>query len=126
DRAYATDDLRNYGGTDNRSRYASPGTIIAANGQTFAIPRGQDGRDLAASDLVPNTVNLGNDWDQADLLPDQRRHSVFAAASQDLAPGIRLYARGLYSSRSFSQRERPISNAARTVPVTNPFYVDPI
>ncbi|MDC7810945.1 TonB-dependent receptor [Sphingomonas koreensis] len=126
DRDYATDDLRNFGGTDNRTRYASPGTIIAANGRTFAIPRGQDGRGLTANDLTPGTFNPGNDWDQVDLLPDQRRHSVFAAARQELAPGVRLYARGLYSSRRFTQRERPISNTARTVPVTNPFYVDPI
>lgn len=126
DRAYATDDLRNYGGTDNRTRYANPGTIIAANGRTFAIPRGQDGRSLARGGLVAGTFNLGNDWTDADLLPDQRRHSVFAAATQELAPDVRLYARGLYSSRSFTQRERPISNAARTVPVINPFYVDPI
>jgi iron complex outermembrane recepter protein len=126
DRAYATDDLRPYGGTDNRTRYASPGTIIAANGQTFAIPRGQDGRGLRPSDLTAGTFNLGDDWDEVDLLPDQRRHSVFAAASQELAHGVRLYARGLYSNRQFSQRERPISNVARTVPVTNPFYVDPI
>ena len=126
DRAYATDDLRAYGGTDNRTRYASPGTIIAANGRTFAIPAGQNGQGLTAADLIPDAVNLGNDWEDVDLLPDQRRHSVFAAASQELAPDLRLYARGLYSSRSFTQRERPISNAARTVPVTNPFYVDPI
>lgn len=126
DRAYATDDLRNYGGTDNRTRYANPGTIIAANGRTFAIPRGQDGRSLTPGDLVAGAFNLGNDWTDADLLPDQRRHSVFAAATQEFAPNVRLYARGLYSSRSFTQRERPISNASRTVPVTNPFYVDPI
>src|SRR5690606_36008130 len=97
-----------------------------ANGRTFAIPRGQDGRSLTQGDLVAGTFNLGNDWTDADLLPDQRRHSVFAAATQELAPNVRLYARGLYASRSFTQRERPISNAARTVPVTNPFYVDPI
>lgn len=126
DRAFATDDLRDFGGTDNRNRYANPGTIIAADGRTFAIPAGQDGKNLTAADLVAGTFNLGNDWDEADLLPDQRRHSVFAAASQDLAPGLRFYARGLYSSRSFEKRERPISNTARTVPVTNPFYVDPI
>lgn len=126
DRTYATDDLRNYGGTDNRTRYASPGTIIAANGRTFAIPPGQDGRGLTPGDLTAGTFNLGNDWTDADLLPEQRRHSVFAAASQELAPTVRLYARGLYSSRSFTQRERPISNTARSVPVTNPFYVDPI
>lgn len=126
DRAYATDDLRAYGGTDNRSRYARPGTIIAANGQTFAIPAGQDGRALTAADLVAGSFNLGDDWADADLLPDQRRHSVFAAVSQAVAPGIRFYARGLYSARRFIQRERPISNVARTVPVGNPFYVDPI
>lgn len=125
-RAYATDDLRAYGGTDNRNRFASPGTIIAANGQIFAIPAGQDGRNLEASDLIPNQFNPGNDWDQADLLPDQRRHSVYGAARQEVMPGFDLYARGLYSSRSFEKRERAISNATRTVPVTNPFYVDPI
>jgi outer membrane receptor protein involved in Fe transport len=125
-RAYATDDLRAYGGSDNRTRFASPGTIIAANGQIFAIPPGQDGRNLEASDLIPNQFNPGNDWDQADLLPNQRRHSVYGAARQEVTPGLELYARGLYSSRSFEKRERPISNATRTVPVTNPFYVDPI
>lgn len=125
DRDYVTDDLRPFGGPDFRGSYASPGTIIAG-GRTFAIPPGQDGSALTAGDLIPDTVNKGDGWDMVDILPMQLRHSLFAAARQDLGTGFEIYAQGLFSSRDFSQRQRTISDAPRTVPVTNPFYVDPL
>lgn len=125
DRAFATDDLRPFGGVDHRGGYASPGTIIAG-GRTFAIPAGQNGVGLTAAQLVPGTVNPGDSWTGADLLPDQRRHSVFAAVSQALGGGLRAYAHGLVTVRTFDQAIRPTADARRTVPVTNPFYVDPI
>jgi iron complex outermembrane receptor protein len=125
DRAFATDDLRPFGGVDHRGGYASPGTIVAG-GRTFGIPAGQSGVGLTAAQLLPGTVNPGDSWNGADLLPEQRRHSVFAAVSQDLGDGIRAYARGLVTVRTFDQAIRPTADALRTVPVTNPFYVDPI
>lgn len=125
DRDYITDDLRPFGGPDLRSNFANPGTILAG-GQRFAIPAGQDGTDLSAGDLVAGTTNRGDSWSLVDVLPRQRRHSLFAAARQSLTPAIDIYVQGLFSSRAFSQHNRTAADAPRTVPTTNPFYVDPI
>ncbi|MFA6114157.1 MAG: TonB-dependent receptor [Sphingomonas sp.] len=125
DRDFATDDLRRFGGPDYRGGYASPGTIYAG-GQSFAIPRGQNGVGLTAAALTPGTVNRGDSWAGVDILPRQRRHSLFAAVSQDLGGGLRFYAHGLLSIRDFDQAVRPSADTRRIVSVTNPFYVDPI
>jgi len=125
DRPFATDDLRPFGGVDHRTAYADPGTIYAG-GTSFAIPRGQDGVGLTAAQLTPGTVNLGDSWTGADILPEQRRHSLFAALSQDLTSHLRFFANGLMTIRTFEQALRPNFDTQRIVPVTNPFYVDPI
>jgi outer membrane receptor protein involved in Fe transport len=125
DRDFATDDLTAFGGADHRAAYANPGTIYAG-GKTFAIPAGQNGVGLTAAQLTAGTINLGDSWNGADILPAQKRHSLFAAFSQDVVPGLRFYANGLLSIRTYDQRQRPNFDARRTVPVTNPFYVDPI
>jgi outer membrane receptor protein involved in Fe transport len=124
-RDYVTDDLRQFGGPDLRGTYASPGTIMAG-GRTFAIPRGQTGRGLRPADLIPDAVNKGDGWDMVDILPRQQRQSLFAAARQELFSGVALYAQGLWSARDYDERERTTSDSPRAVPVTNPFYVDPI
>jgi iron complex outermembrane receptor protein len=125
DRSFATDDLRRFGGLDHRVAYASPGTIYAG-GTSYAIPSGQNGIGLTRAQLTPGTVNLADSWTGADILPQQRRHSLFASVSQDLGSGLRFYANGLASIRTFDEADRPNNNARRTVPVTNAFYVDPI
>lgn len=125
DRPYATDDLRPFGGPDRRNNYSSPGTILAG-GQNYAIPRGQNGVGLTAAQLTPGTINRGDSWQGVDLLPQQRRHSVFFALSQDITPSLRFYAHGLGTWRNFDQALATSTLARRTVPVTNPFYVDPI
>ncbi|WP_191229011.1 TonB-dependent receptor [Aurantiacibacter xanthus] len=127
DRSYISEDLRRFdGGGDYRANYANPGTIVSG-GQTFAIPAGQDGGNLAASDLAAGTQNLQDQWLGADALPFQERHALFAAMQQELAPNLEFYAQALFGSRQFDRRLRASSNnALRTVPVTNPFYIDPI
>jgi len=125
DRPFATDDLRPFGGLDRRTNYASPGTIYAG-GQSFAIPSGQNGVGLTASRLTAGAVNRGDSQFDTDILPEQRRHSVFASISQDLTETLRIYAHGLATWRNFEQALRPASDTRRTVPVTSPFYVDPI
>ncbi len=125
DRAFATDDLRRFGAADYRGLYASPGTIYEG-GKSFAIPAGQNGVGLPAASLVPGTVNLGDSQVGTDILPDQRRHSLFAAVSQELGGGVRVYAHGLVSIRSFDAAIRTNTNTTATIPVTNPFYVDPL
>lgn len=125
ERAFVTDDLRPFGGPDLRGPYANPGNILAG-GRTFAIPRGQDGTKLTAADLLPGVVNRGSAYEMVDVLPMQRRHSLFAAVTQDMAETVQFYAQGLFSSRDYDRRSRTASDAPRTVPVTNPFYVDPL
>ncbi len=125
DRVYATEDLRPFGGPDRRSIYSNPGTIVAG-GQTFAIPYGQDGRGLTAARLTAGTSNRGDAFYGVDLLPEQQRHTLFFALSQDIVPNLRFYAHGLATWRNFDQALAASSPARRTVPVTNPFYVDPI
>jgi iron complex outermembrane receptor protein len=125
DRVYATEDLRAFGGGDYRGGYANPGTIIAG-GRPFGIPSGQDGRNLTPGDLITGQVNKGDRRAGSDLLPQQRRHSAFATVEQDVSDNLRLRAEALYSRRAYVSHAQRDINSAVTVPVTNPFYVDPI
>ena len=126
DRAFSTEDLRPFGGPDYRSLYASPGTIVAANGAVFGIPQNQDGTALRASDLLSGQINRRDARKTIDLLPRQSSHSLYGSFEQDIVPGVTLFARGLYARRSFDA-QRPLGFPETvTVPTTNAFYVDPI
>jgi iron complex outermembrane receptor protein len=125
DRDYATEDLRAFGGPDYRSTFASPGAILAG-GQTFAIPAGQNGVGLTPSQLVPGTVNREDGRLNTDILPRQTRQTLYASASQDLDPSTTVFGQILAADRRFEIRGVPIWDSPVTVPVTNPFYVDPL
>ncbi|SNS88096.1 TonB-dependent Receptor Plug Domain [Sphingomonas laterariae] len=122
-RDYATEDLRAFGGPDYRTSYANPGTI-QSGGTTWAIPRGQDGRGLAPGDFTPDTVNKADAWAGEDLLGSQERQGLYGRVEQEWRD-LTFYGEGLYADRRFATRARPISLQPRTVPVGNPFYVDP-
>lgn len=126
DRAFATEDLRPFGGPDQRQPFASPGTILAG-GRFFAIPPGQNGRGLLANQLIPDQTNFENQWRFVDLLPEQTRHSVYLSVEQKLSDRLTLFGEGLFAYRRFSRAIYPAENLSpRTVTSTNPFYVDPI
>lgn len=125
DRPYVSEDLRRYGAGDFRAGYANPGTIVAG-GNSYAIPAGQNGVGLSPASLVAGTQNVQDQWLGADALPRQRRHAVYGAFSQRVGP-VELFGQALFGDRRFDRRLRASSNnAARTVPVNNPFYVDPL
>lgn len=126
DRAYATEDLRAFGGPDYRQDYANPGTIIAANGQVFGIPRGQNGTGLAAGDLIPGVANLSDGRRDTDLLPALKRHSAYAVLEQDLGPNLKFRAQGFFADRRSSARYFPSNYGGVVVTAANPFYVDPL
>lgn len=126
DRPYATEDLRPFGGQDYRRNFANPGTIIAANGQVFGIPAGQDGRNLTPGQLLAGQPNLADGRAHTDILPRQDRHSVFASLTQSLAPWLRFTAQGFFADRRSVRRYLPDNDGYVVVPATNPFYVDPI
>lgn len=126
ERDFAREDLRPFGGPDYRSIYASPGTIRAANGQIFGIPTGQDGRALTAQQLLPGVQNRRDNRADTDILPRQRVHSLYAAGEIDITDSLTFRANILAAQRSFSRISNVTSLRTARVPVTNPFYVDPI
>lgn len=126
-RPFATEDLRPFGGPDLRSNYNNPGTIVAANGQRFLIPRGQDGRNLTPTDLTPSAdFNRGDARRHTDILPEQETVGLYASIEQSLGSTITLFARSLYSERSFEARRRVSGPTPVRVTSANPYYVDPI
>jgi len=125
DRAYVTEDLRPFGGPDYRKSFANPGTIIAA-GSVHGIPGGQDGTALTPGQLLAGQPNLADGRANSDILPRQKRHAAFASLTQSLAPWLRFTAQGFYAERRSDVRTTPDNYGNIVVPVTNPFYVDPI
>lgn len=125
-RAFATEDLRRYGGPDLRSNFDNPGSIVAANGQVFGIPRGQDGTRLTRAQLIPGGFNRGDTRRNIDILPRQETKSVYASAEQDLHASVSLFARILYAERQFEVRRRLFGIQTQRVTSANPYYVDPI
>ncbi|MBL0770021.1 TonB-dependent receptor [Sphingopyxis sp. DHUNG17] len=125
-RDYAREDLRPFGGGDYRSLFAAPGTITAANGQIFGIPAGQNGTALTAADLLPGVQNRRDNRLEADLLPRQRVHSLYASGAVDITGTLTLRTNILAAERRYRQIGKTDFLRTATVPVTNPFYVDPI
>ncbi len=121
DRDFASWDRRGRGGSDQRSRLASPGNIISGTTR-YPLPAGS-GEDLAPAQLVAGPPNLFDDGSFADLLPDQERSTFFLDARQDVGP-VELWYQGFYTDRDFSERVAPASGQLR-VPNTNAFFVAP-
>lgn len=124
-RAFVSEDLRRFGGPDQRSVFANPGTIIAADGRTFAIPRGQDGRNLSPADLVEGPPNRADAQRLVDILPTQKSVSLYGSAEQEFG-ALTLFARGLYADRRYRVNQRRFGPVPVVVTSSNPYYVDPI
>lgn len=125
DRDFAREDLRPFGGLDRRANYASPGTIVAG-GRNFAIPTGQNGAGLSASRLIPDIINRRDARLGTDILPRQTTQSLYLSGGFEVGAHTTLSARLLAADRRYDLRSIPIWATAITVPVTNPFYVDPL
>ena len=121
DRDYTGADLRRYGGPDLRTVGGVPGTITAG-GITYAIPAGQNGRNLTASQLTAGTTNLNDEIRGTDLIGAKKRHSVFGTLEHHLTPSLSVFADGIVSSTKSTLRI-PAAVATLTVPSTNPFFV---
>lgn len=125
DRRASTEDLRPWGGPDQRSVYAIPGNILAANGESFAIGTSAAPGHPTLADLVPGQTNVIDNQKRVDLLPRQQAHSLYLAADQEILPGLSLFARGLYSRRHFDLEVLPFEGQVLIAP-GSPYYVDPI
>ena len=125
-RAFASEDLRPFGGPDLRSNFNNPGSIVAANGQVFGIPRGQDGSQLTRAQLMAGGFNRGDTRRNIDILPRQETTSLYVSGEQELSSSLSLFARLLYAERRFEARRRLFGIQTQRVTSANPYYVDPI
>lgn len=127
-RATRSADLRPLGGSDWRSYYASPGTILSIDPQSgtfvpgYAIPASGDGHP-AAGDFKPGS-NLEGSNAQSDLQPAQTIHALYASASQTIMPGFTVYAEGRAARRRFDYRAAPYTSTLEITPA-NPNFVSP-
>ena len=127
DRAYAVSDLRPFGGGNFDTYLTNPGNIFSLTPkgyQTWAIPTGQNGTHLAATDLMPGTVNLGNLYTNSQIIPSQRRFNLYLQGQQDLSDRVNVFTDVLLGHREATEQYSGVG-AEILVPSTNPFYVNP-
>ena len=127
-RDYYRTDLTAFGGdnfitTSAAAQYAgNPGTVMLGNTPYAAVPPNQNGQALTASQLLVGQFNQIDPQLSADILPSQERHSIVGSLEQDVAPGLRLFADGLYSRRSFVTHNRADASAVVVGP-ESPFFI---
>lgn len=122
-RRYATSNLVPLGGSNFDTFLSNPGNIVVGN-QLYAIPHGQNGTALTAGELVPGTQNLSDFYSGSDLLPSQRRISLYGSGKQTLTDGVTLFGNAMVSQRDAHQRSSGFEGQI-SVPNSNPFYVNP-
>jgi iron complex outermembrane receptor protein len=130
-RPYTADaDLRPFGGADERAYYAHPGNIVITDPTTgaqvpaWAIPTGQDGVGLTPSSFLPGQVNLSNQREGADTLPEQRRYSTYLSYTQQLGDRVTFDADIRFTDRDF-EYALPQTVDIFNVTSANPFFVSP-
>lgn len=126
-RSFAADtDKRPLGGDNFSPITSKPGNILdpITGGPAYAIPAGQDGHSLTPDQLLKGVINYQNQWEQTDLLPEQKMHSVFVSGSQRLGDGVELHADGSFSQRDMQRRQTAAGRTLK-VPSSNPFFVSP-
>jgi iron complex outermembrane recepter protein len=123
DRDQAQSDLTKFGGDNFDLLQSNPGTI-SFGGVTWAVPRGQDGKSLKPSDFQPNTRNLTNQYEGADLLPAQQRYSLFGTGGQQLTERLSLFGDVLLGQRDVHNTGGGQIARFAVLP-TNPYFVNP-
>jgi iron complex outermembrane recepter protein len=127
-RDYYRSDLTAFGGSNfnfGQDAFSNPGTLLIG-GTTYAIPAGQNGRNLTPSSFgPPGSSNVQDRQLDVDILPSQRRTSFVGSINQDVTENIHLFGDAFYSRREFEKHGRPVK-ADLEVPATNPFFVSPV
>lgn len=121
-----SDDLTSFGGSDFRDSMSNPANILdpVTFQPAYAVPAGQDGRDLVPNDLIPSVSNLRDTGSLADHAPAQEIHSVFTNLSYAVGDDVELFADARFARRE-SKRRSPAEARFLVVPASNPFFTDP-
>lgn len=113
DRSYRTLDFRAAGGIDTRSRVCPDANVNLFAGTIYAAPS-----------LAPG-INTCDPRGPVDLVPQNRTHSAFVSARQEIAPKVTLWGDLLYSDRSdVVQAALPGQTFVLLLP-SNPFFRAP-
>ncbi|SOB88253.1 iron complex outermembrane recepter protein [Sphingomonas guangdongensis] len=136
---YLRQDLRRFGGLDNRIRTNQAtsglyGNIIvprATNNPLFptagrfdyyGIPATANGTGITAANLLLNQPNLADVADFTTFLPKAIRNQVSAHLEQDLTDWLTFTAFGFYNRRD-SELNSYAQSGLRTIPATSPLYI---
>lgn len=128
DRTYAaTGDLRGRGGTDHRTFYSAPATILSftpAAGTFVPAYRVQSvpGGAAATLDQIVPGQNLYNPIKGLDLAPRIDRHAVYGHVEQRLGSHVTGFFDARYAHRDIFYRS-PASVAAFAVTAANPYFL---
>jgi iron complex outermembrane recepter protein len=122
-RRYATSNLTSLGGDNFDTNLSNPGNIVIGQ-RSYAIPAGQNGTGLSAADFVAGTQNLSEKFAGADLLPSQKRWSLYGSGKQALNDNVAVFGNAMVSQRDARLRSGGMTTNF-TVPSSNPFYVNP-
>lgn len=124
---FVTQDFRPFGGPDRRTTFSAPGTILV-DGVRYAIPAGQDGRNLTPEQLTRG-ANLYDAIRNSEYLPQQTRYGGTLNVTQNIGP-VELSWDSFYSRRTFevfmTGNGQGTNNATIRVPNTNPWFVSPV
>ena len=124
DRLLATSDLVPFGGSNWGTPFGKPATLIDGSGGVWAIPSGQNGVGLKASDLIPGQLNLYDPYQGTTVLPRQERLSAVLNGQQKMTDNSSIYLDALVSRRRVWSVGSALT-APLTVTSQNPWYVNP-
>lgn len=121
DRSYAANaDKRSFGGSDHRTYFA--GNII--DPVTLQPILGIPAAGVRTTNDYTRSINLANDFERLQLLPERQAHNLFFTATQELGERWSVRVDGRYGTRSTDLQWAPASQIFM-VPRSNPFYVEP-
>lgn len=111
DRDYVRADQTSRGGQDFRATTCAPGNFTT-------VPSGVS---HAAPALLPNTQNLCDLTDYADVYPREERHTVFAGLTQALSDSVDFQATAYWARRD-TTRLNATPGFTGVITLTNPYF----
>ena len=113
DRSYRTLDFRDAGGVDTRSAVCADANVNLFTGTIYGAP-----------DLLPG-ANLCDPRGPVDLLPENRTHSAYLTARQELSSNATLWGEILYSDRKDTVQAALPGQTFVFLLFSNPFFRAP-
>jgi iron complex outermembrane recepter protein len=123
ERSPYTNNLAPFGGSDFRSSFGQPATLLA--GSTFyAVPHNEGPAPLVPGNFVPNTRNLTDTLAGTDIYPRQRLFSAYGVLQRKFGENVNATVDSLCSQRRTLDNSGSYS-AEISINPGYPYYVNP-